>query len=122
MRLVIGLDFDGVLHVRASGLPWGSPPDGPPVPGALSWLRGALSAGHRVAIQSCRSADAVGRAGMQAWLSANGCGDLIDLLEWPATKVECDVYIDDRGYRFAGEWPTLARLQALRSWMDDQEA
>lgn len=118
MRPTICADFDGVLHSAVS--PWVASdiaPD-PPVPGAIEWLRNLLCDGRvAVAVHSCRSDSSMGILCMQAWLEAWGLErELVDHIEWPTDKPGATVYVDDRGWRFCGQFPSLDDLLDLRQW------
>ena len=111
----IALDFDGVIHWDPPG-PFGPPPNGPEVPGALDWIRKTLAAGHEVVVFSCRASEAHGIEAMRSWFCRRGGDDLVDLVEWATTKPRATIYLDDRGYRFNGLWPSVAHLKGLSVW------
>lgn len=107
----IGLDFDGVLHSYTS--PWTTAteiPD-PPVPGALEAVKSWIKAGYEVVITSARADDPGGKEAIEAWLKKHG---------FPALpvhpKLKATIYIDDRGFRFEGKFPTADEIEKLRPW------
>lgn len=110
------VDFDGVLHSYVSG--WKGPtaiPD-PPVPGALRFLVEAVQR-FEVAVLSSRSREAGGIEAMKAWLSEHGLpAEVLGRLRFPRTKPPAHVYLDDRGWRFEGTFPTLEAIDAFEPW------
>lgn len=111
----ICLDFDGVVHSYVR--PWTSAEDirDAPVPGAFDFIRSALAMGYRVVIQSVRANTLAGQKAIQFWLRDQGL-ECWYLLRVTAEKPKALVYVDDRGYRFTGEWPTVEELVMLRPW------
>jgi hypothetical protein len=103
----ICLDFDGVLYTGR----WEGPeslPD-PPLPGtreALEWL----SDDFRLVVHSCRCSTEQGRAAIWEWLRGHGLSDVVSdvVQEKPLARV----YVDDRGFRFEGDW------EGLLQWLD----
>lgn len=110
------VDFDGVLHSYASG--WKGPtaiPD-PPVPGALDFLARAVER-FEVAVLSSRSREAGGIDAMKRWLTDHGLDPaVLAKLRFPRTKPPAHVYLDDRGWRFEGTFPTLDAIDAFEPW------
>lgn len=115
-RRTLCVDFDGVLHSYTS--PWAGAeviPD-PPVPGALAFLASAVER-FRVAVFSARSHQPGGIDAMRVWLSRHGlAADVVVRLEFPTEKPQAIVYLDDRGWRFDGTFPSLDDLAAFRPW------
>jgi hypothetical protein len=117
------VDFDGVLHSYASG--WKGPtavPDAP-VPGALDFLRSAIER-FDVAVLSSRSREAGGIDAMKTWLVEHGLDPyVLGRLRFPRTKPPAHVYLDDRGWRFEGTFPSLDAIDAFEPWhkRDPQE-
>lgn len=115
------IDFDGVLHMYIT--PWSDAAtiSDPPVPGALEALNRYLDAEFplSVAVYSARSAQPGGIEAMQAWIdkydSSPRTDRLVDRLLFPTTKPAAKVYIDDRGYRFTGQFPSVDELVELFS-------
>lgn len=108
----ICLDFDGVL---TTGGRWLGPEvcDGVPTAGMVEWVN-AASEFYQIAVFSCRSETAAGRATMRAWLAEQGVD--VERLEFPEHKPPALAYVDDRGYRFEGRFPAPTFLTALRPW------
>lgn len=135
------LDFDGVIH--DSRTPWQGfnvIPD-PPVPGAFAFIRELLTAGFDVYICSCRfrrttdfgdSPNLAGARGLEAtveWFKKHGAQDLIEWAMGPKSEgqpglyfvIEKPVallYIDDRGFHFEGQFPTVEWCQNFRTWTE----
>lgn len=103
----IALDFDGVLHSYTSG--WTGPvPFDPPVPGAQAFVEDLIKKFH-VVIFSRRALDTEGKAGIIAWLKHYG----FPYLQCVPEKPNADLYVDDRGFRFEGDF------DAVRAFIDD---
>jgi hypothetical protein len=116
-RKTLCVDFDGVLHSYTSG--WrgvDQVPDGP-VPGAVDWLRAMLGEGFDVCIYSSRSKDPTGVAAMMAALRVWGMDmDDIERLDFPIEKPAAWLTIDDRCFRFEGDFPSADWLRRFRPW------
>lgn len=127
----ICLDFDGVLHSYTSG--WGGAaqiPD-PPVDGAFEALRGYLA--HNpplvLAIYSARSSQADGIQSMYSWIDHHDAAirrpdqePLVDSLLFPYHKPAAKVYLDDRGVRFNGKFPSADELiRSFRVWNESEK-
>lgn len=137
-RPTIALDFDGVIHLYTS--PWTSPLDihDGPVPGAFEFMQRLLDAGWRIVVHTARLAsgpgsDSSGIAELPisdridailAWFDKHGFHNIRlhlafgDVSVWyGGGKPHADVYLDDRGMRFEGTFPTLdALVVARRTW------
>lgn len=110
----VAVDFDGVLHSYTSK--WVSPehiPD-PPIPGAVEWLNEIVGS-FNVVIFTTRGKTAAGREAVRSWLHRYG-------VVWAheawvtAVKPPALVYLDDRGMRFEGRFPSAAEVHAARPW------
>jgi hypothetical protein len=116
-RKTLCVDFDGVLHAYTSG--WkgvDQVPDGP-VPGAIDWLRAMLGEGFDICVYSSRSKDPAGVAAMMAALRVWGMDmDDIDRLDFPTEKPAAWLTIDDRCFRFEGDFPSADWLRRFRPW------
>ena len=130
----ICLDFDGVLHSYESGWIRADVIPDPPVDGAIKTLYGYLEAGLSIAILSVRSALPGGIQAMREWLGKHdreyryqnrvrhSVPHLNDVIFMPDHKPGAKVYIDDRGCRFEGVFPTPDELRALYTpWNKKQE-
>ena len=134
----ICVDFDGVLHSYVSGWQGAAVITDPPVEGALDALRGYLSVNVGVgmtevplvvAVHSARSAQADGIQAMRSWIEANDEATrqphhppLVDQLLFPFHKPAAKVYLDDRGIRFEGTFPTAEELiHKFQVWNDAEK-
>ncbi len=112
----IVVDFDGVIHAYTSGWKGATVIPDPPVEGALSWLREAVDR-FNVAISSARSREKGGIEAMRDWLAREGLeASVLDKISWPRAKIPAHLYIDDRGWRFEGSFPTLDEVDAFEPW------
>ncbi|MEO0325777.1 MAG: hypothetical protein AAF447_22690 [Myxococcota bacterium] len=127
-KKLVCLDFDGVLHSYTSGWQGAHVVADPPVPGAMEFLRQLLvDERFEVAIYSSRSGQPGGITAMKGWLSEHfvdwgpACAHL-SLVKWPTEKPPAHITIDDRGFAFAGEFPSLDFIAAFRPWNRRPEA
>ena len=113
-RYTVAVDFDGVLHSYTS--PWidaETIPD-PPVSGAIEWLRDVAQK-FNVVIFTTRGKTPEGQRAVRHWLHENGWETGMNAVV-TAEKVPALIYIDDRGWRFEGTFPTAAEIHAARPW------
>lgn len=126
---VIAVDFDGVLHSYTSA--WSGTMEilDPPVEGAQRWLSDVHAAGWTVIVHTCRLSvdeehplnDAEHSqddrmVAIVGWMLKHSFQTQdIAALEWHTTpgKPHANVYLDDRGLRFEGSWPSTRMLEAL---------
>ena len=114
-KKTICLDFDGVLHSYQSG--WtGEEPTDPPVNGSIEFVKHLLNAGYGIVIYSARANAPQGIMGIKKWLKENQFPDIKISLEKP----HAELYIDDRGYRFNGNFQEaldfITTENSLRPW------
>lgn len=119
------LDFDGVLHAYDTGWQDAAIIPDPPVDGAIAAVYGYLDEGLTLAILSVRSSLPGGIQAMREWLDKydaeyryqHKIPDDVPLLTariyMPDHKPAAKLYVDDRGFRFEGTFPTPEELQAL---------
>lgn len=119
------LDFDGVLHSYDTEWQDAAIIPDPPVDGAIAAVYGYLDAGLTLAILSVRSSLPGGIQAMREWLDKhdaeyryqNKIHHDVPLLTariyMPDHKPAAKLYVDDRGFRFEGTFPTPDELQAL---------
>ena len=129
-KLILCLDFDGVIHSYERGWQNGEI-YGDATPGFFDWLVALEKAGNpfRLVIYSSRSKTPGGIAAMRAWLYAQydkqypGARAIIgpeakghkswppqafqDLFEFATEKPPAWLTIDDRAIRFEGRWDWL---------------
>lgn len=132
-KLTLAVDFDGVIHSYTSGWTGVLDINDPPVDGAIEWLTAMVAEPDvEIIIHSCRFAMepetawywedvsvSERRAAMSNWLERHGMDSYaISLLNvwFYKGKPHAAVYIDDRGFRFVGDFPSLAILRALKPW------
>ncbi len=114
----ICLDFDGVLHSYTSGWKGRANIPDPPVPGAQSFVRKIIKAGYRVAVQSARASGDEGHAGAVAilrWMREHDFPVASYWLFVARSKPPALLYVDDRGYRFEGDFGEV--LEAIGGGM-----
>lgn len=121
----IAVDFDGVIHGYSRGWQDGTIYD-PPVPGAREGLTALRAAGHKITIFSSRLERRVSPVGQVAQESQlDEVRDWLDRYAIPydtiaSGKPIAHAYLDDRAYRFRGDWgESVAELTAEgadRSW------
>lgn len=123
-RYTIAVDFDGVLHSYST--PWKAThiiPD-PPVNGAIEWLWGVLQK-MDVVIFSTRCRSWRGRHAIRKWLKMysgglyyedplGGIG--LEDVQLSYEKPPALVYLDDRAWRFEGEFPTVEQIHRAIPW------
>lgn len=119
-RRTVALDFDGVVHQHVS--PWTVAHeihDGP-VPGAFEFIERALEE-FDVVIFSARANDQRARGVMFEWLVRHWVASgrhsrAIATINITAEKPHAFIYIDDRGWRFEGTFPTMDWLRTFEPW------
>lgn len=121
----ICLDFDGVIHAYNTEWQGATIIPDPPVEGAIEALYTYLDAGLTLAILSVRSALPGGIQAMREWLGKHDLEyrdqnkipitvrTLNDQIIMPDHKPAAKIYIDDRGLRFEGTFPTPDELRTL---------
>lgn len=132
MAYIICCDFDGVLHGYQSGWKGADVIPDPPVPGAMEWLSEiAFDVRFEVHVYSSRSKAPRGVDAMQKWLAAhlkayftlwNGdeaprlVSEVLERLHFPTQKPAAAMTIDDRAFRFEGDFPSTAWLLNFKPW------
>jgi hypothetical protein len=115
-RLLLCLDFDGVIHSYIS--PWAGVdiiPD-PPVHGAIDFILRALGK-FRVAIFSSRNASCAGVDAMKMYLMKHGIpAAFVADIEFPVSKPPAFLTIDDRAVTFNGTFPAVDTLLDFQPW------
>lgn len=108
----LALDFDGVLHSYRG---WtGHSKLSEPVPGAVAFCRAAAERFHLV-VYSARAKDPDQRLAMGIWLSQHSFPAMFVVADKPPALV----YLDDRAWRFDGQWPDVGALAAFRAWWEE---
>lgn len=117
----IALDFDGTIYADKFVRP--ELVDGEPTAGAMDWLREQLAAGVIVIIHTCRltphnpdnttwnmhADQSAVIAAIKVWLGRWLNADEVGALRWwtHAGKPSAQVYLDDKGVRFEGVFPSF---------------
>lgn len=113
----ISLDFDGVIHAHVSPFTHPDVIADDPVEGALDFIRHAINEGWTVHIHTARANDPRAEPAIIAWLLRHGLEHwYIDQMPISAQKRSALIYIDDRGWRFEGKFPTLEQIESLTQW------
>jgi len=95
----ICVDFDGVLAEPVTN--WIGPHTvGQPKPGALAFIVELYKCGYRIVIFTTRANSMEGHSAVREWLHRHD----FPLLEVTSQKLPALLYIDDRGYRFSGNF------------------
>ena len=114
-KKTVALDFDGVIHSYTSKWQGASIIPDPPVEGAHEAIK-ELRKRFKVVILSTRANDPDGYVAMQRWLSEHGIE--VDGIAGEG-KPKAILYVDDRGFRFDGNWGSV--LKALENGSDGVE-
>lgn len=116
-KLTVAVDVDGVINSYTSGFTGASDFPDPPVEGAIEWLEHLSCNRVSVIFHSCRFCELWTTESFFVWLQNHGAsqGLVAGCDVWSAPgKPKADVYIDDRGFRFEGKFPSAAELAILR--------
>ena len=112
--LVVAIDFDGCIAYYDG---WrGVDVFGKILPGAIEALKAIRSAGHRIIIWTCRQNtqalfDYLVRSGVPFdAINTNPWDKVVDPTPGECRKIPADVYIDDRGVSFRGDWSKIPEL------------
>lgn len=120
-RRTVCVDFDGVIHRYIS--PWTEAyeiHDGP-VDGAIEWLLDT-SKHYTVVIHTTRARSVRARLAIREWLAKHGLGRLAHTIDITNEKVPAMIYIDDRGWRFEGTFPSVAQIKQAYPWNHAEKA
>lgn len=111
-RYSIAVDCDGVIHSYTSGWQGADQLPDPPVDGAIDFLHAVL-ADYDLVVLTTRAREAGGAEAVEAYLREHGfVGDVLVTAE----KVPALWYVDDRGWRFNGTFPTMNQLRHMKPW------
>ena len=127
----IAVDFDGVIHQYVSKWTKATEISDPPMPGAFEWLQEMVKH-FDVVIFSARLTPHPKGDGTLDWETANKAKEMMrvwfrnhgmpehaidELVFWQQPgKPTALVYIDDRGFRFEGTFPSKKQIHQLRPW------
>lgn len=117
-KLIVAIDFDGVLHSYDSG--W----HGPTVitdkvnKGAINFLRKLVNAGkYDIQVFSSRNMLPGGVEAMIKFLRNNNLGrKYVEQLSFPSKKPAYHILIDDRAMLFNGVFPTIEEIDNFKPW------
>lgn len=113
-KKAISIDFDGVIHSYTSGWTGFDYIKDPPVEGAFEMLNQYLEH-FTVYIFSTRSeAGERGINGMKKWFEKHSFDH--SRLKFATSKPKCTLYIDDRGYHFTGQFPSVEFIKEFKPW------
>jgi hypothetical protein len=112
----IAIDFDGVIHSYTSRWISATEIPDPPVPDVFEVIAGYINAGFQVYVFSCRNSTRPAIRAMRAWFIRHGGEALLRHIKFPERKPRALLYIDDRGFRFEGVFPTPEEILAFRPW------
>jgi hypothetical protein len=99
MKQTVVLDFDGVVHSYSSGWMGAENVPDPPTPGAKEAIV-KLRESYYVVIVSSRCHQPGGIEAISAWLRKHG----IEVDQVTNNKPPHIVVVDDRAFRFTGNW------------------
>lgn len=113
MKMILLMDFDGVLHSYTSGWKGAGVVSDPPVPGAKEFVEEALKY-FDVQVYSSRTRQEGGLQAMQLYLGMYGFP--VDKMTFPTEKPAAFLTIDDRAYCFTGVFPAAKDLLEFKPW------
>lgn len=114
-RAYLGVDFDGVIARSVINCPTVEGINGEPVPGAFGFLREAVKH-FWVVICTVRCCSPAAKGVIAAWLIEHGLEPNVLKQLIITDQKPPGVLIDDRAWRFDGEFPTMAELKAFKTW------
>ncbi len=122
-RLIVAADFNGVVHDHRESQKGFCEPGSPEIPGAVQWLKD-LSEEFDVFLVSASFERSQYITAAKAWLAARGVPTpwmapmLVGRSRITLTpfKPPCLMFVDDRGFHFRGEFPTIAEIKSFKPW------
>ena len=102
MKQTVVIDFDGVLNSYVSGWKGAAVIPDPPTPGAKEAMD-ALRQTYQVVVVSSRCHQPGGVEAIREWLAKHGI--VVD--DVTNDKPPHIVVVDDRAFRFEGDWPAV---------------
>lgn len=117
-RMIVCVDFDGVIHSYKSGWQGATEIPDPPVDGAIEWLEKMVRDDRfDMCIYSSRSKENGARTAILKWLKDNGMSDMgRDRLQLPEKKPAAFITIDDRCICFDGKFPSANTIENFKPW------
>lgn len=99
------VDFDGVLH--RYDRPFSEVPADGPVEGALEFVQALIAADFEVIVFTTRGKDLTGMTEVRKWLNKYGFPLGLTIT---AEKPMAQFYLDDRGFRFEGDFKAALKF------------
>ncbi len=126
--MTVSLDFDGVIHKYSQGYKDGTCYDNP-VEGAGDFIKDLFNKGYTVFILSARSSEMI-----KEWFKVHfpdietsiidndyefwNCHNLLGITN---RKLPAHIYIDDRGFKFEGDFTEmLYEVQNFKTWQNSK--
>lgn len=119
---ILVLDFDGVCSTYEHGWEGATVINDPPTDGLFEFIN-AASKYFVIYVHSARSCQEGGIQAMSDWFNHRrdewlSCGNSFDtpadiIIRFPYEKPAAFITIDDRGWRFDGQWPDPEVLRSL---------
>lgn len=117
MAKTVLIDFDGVIHSYVSG--WKGDVNIPDVPNdsAIYKIQEYIDAGLDVVVFSTRAKTEAGKVAIKFWLANHGLrDDIVETLKITSEKVLGVLIIDDRGFRYRGQFPSVEFINDFKPW------
>jgi hypothetical protein len=122
-RLLICVDFNGVIHDHSPHSRGFCPPDSPEVPGAVEWLR-VVTEEYDACLVSASFRESRNILNAKQWLASRGIppqwmsSAIVGMprLSLSPFKFPSLMFIDDRGFCFRGTFPTVSEIKNFRPW------
>lgn len=123
LRLIVAVDFNGVIHDHPPGFKGKCEPGSPAIPGAIAWLK-EIAEEYDVFLVSASFSRADFITAAKAWLEATGIPRpwMMPVLTGRSKltltpfKPPCQIFVDDRGFCFQGEFPSVSEIKAFKPW------
>jgi len=113
----VAIDFDGVINSYKSGFISVDQIPDPPVPGVFNKICEYLDYGFIVYIYSTRNTNDIGRLAIYKWFIKHGMlTTYVEKLNIVSAKPVAKLYIDDRGYQFTGQLPSIKYIENFTPW------
>ena len=117
-KLLVLVDFDGVLHSYTGDWQGAHSVRQSPVRGAMLWLEAMLwDERFEIQVFSARNCQEGGIGAMRRWLRENGLTAAeVAAIGFPLEKPAAHMLIDDRAFCFRGLFPTPDEVADFRPW------
>jgi len=122
-RLIIAVDFNGVIHDHRDGVRGFCEPGSPAIPGAIDWLSSMCDT-FDVFLVSASFAKADYILAAKKWLAVQGIPLAWSIPQYPGRsrltltpfKPVSLIFLDDRGVCFRGTFPTVNEIKSFKPW------